>query len=283
MKKNSFYFTHDMNARSDEKIKLLLMKWGMAGYGVYWAIVEDLYQNANALQTHTERIAYDLRVDENMVKSILHDFNLFVFNGDYFGSASIERRMNERIAKSEKARESAGYRWDKMRTHDTEDANALRPECDSNPIKEKKGKEKKKKEINNISNNDNVGLVKLDFEIETVEHELVEFIKQECPRVAKMKKPMDSNQASVLCTEFGFDAVKEVILAMENWEPLHKKSVNANLTCRNWLNRRTKNDQLSKISTGQSNSPTGNPYLDWAARQADNPFLSGDPNQRIKF
>lgn len=141
-------------------------------------------------------------------------------------------------------------------------------------------KELKKERIKENRNNN---IAKLDFEVETVEHELVDFIRQNCPRVAKMKKPMNSVQASDLCTQFTFEVVKEVILAMENWEPLHKKSVDANLTCRNWLNRRTKNEQSSQNSTGQSNSPTGNPYLDWAARQADNPFLNGDPNQRIKF
>jgi len=147
MKPNTFYFTHDFTARNDEKIKLLLMKWGMTGYGVYWSIVEDLYQNANAMRTHTERIAYELRVPENMVQSILHDFNLFVFDGDFFGSMSVQRRMDERLQKSASARESAFKRWEKMRTHSESDANALQPECEGNAIKERKGKENKRKEI----------------------------------------------------------------------------------------------------------------------------------------
>lgn len=258
-----------MNARSDEKIKLLLMKWGMAGYGVYWAIVEDLYQNANALQTHTERIAYDLRVDENMVKSILHDFNLFVFNGDYFGSASIERRMNERIAKSEKARESASYRWDKMRTHDADDANALRQECDSNAIKEKKGKEKKKKETNNTITN---------LIISNVQHELVDYINDNCPRVAAMKKPLTGESASKLCDEFGLDLVKEIILAMENYAPLHKKCLDTNLTCRNWLNRRNDTSTSSSKPNGSNSQQNTriDQIADWARQQANNNFFFGD-------
>jgi hypothetical protein len=146
MKPNTFYFTHDFNARSDEKIKLLLMKWGMTGYGVYWSIIEDLYQNANAMRLHTERIAFELRVPENMVNSIIQDFDLFVFNGEFFGSLSVQRRIDERFKKSERARDSAFYRWDKMRTHTQTDANALQTQSDSNAIKERKGKEKKRKE-----------------------------------------------------------------------------------------------------------------------------------------
>jgi uncharacterized protein YdaU (DUF1376 family) len=146
-KPNTFYFSHDYTARSDEKIKLLIMEHGMLGYGIYWAIIEDLYQNANALQTHYKRIAFELRADEKVVKSIVNDFDLFVFDGETFGSLSIQRRIDDRNSKSTKARESALYRWDKMRTQCEQNANALRTECESNAIKERKGKEKKRKEI----------------------------------------------------------------------------------------------------------------------------------------
>jgi len=45
----------------------------MEGYGVYWSIVEDLYQNANALPMDTEGIAFDYRVSENIVDFIIND------------------------------------------------------------------------------------------------------------------------------------------------------------------------------------------------------------------
>ena len=47
MPKDTFYFSHDYNARNDEKIKMLIRKHGMIGYGVFWAIVEDLYNIKN--------------------------------------------------------------------------------------------------------------------------------------------------------------------------------------------------------------------------------------------
>ena len=137
--KETFYFSHDYNARSDEKIKRLLVKHGFLGYGVYWAIVEDLYQNANAMRTDYECIAYELRVNEDCIKSIINDFDLFEIEGDVFGSLSVQRRLDERDKKSKKARESALYRWNKNK----ENANAMRTQCDSNAIKESKGKESK--------------------------------------------------------------------------------------------------------------------------------------------
>ena len=137
----SYYFSHDYNARADDKIKALIRKHGMTGYGIWWAIVEDLYNNANALRTDCDGIAYDLRTHCDVVHSILYDFDLFVFDGDNFGSLSVQKRLDERDIKSKKASESARRRWDGMRTHSERNANAMQSESDRNAIKERKGKE----------------------------------------------------------------------------------------------------------------------------------------------
>lgn len=140
MSKDTFYFSHDYNSRNDEKIKSLLRKHGMQGYGLFWALIEDLYNNANALRTDSEGIAYDYRIPENIVKSVLYDFDLFVFDGETFGSLSVQKRIDERDSKSIKARESASKRWT--------NANAMRTQCDGNAIKESKVKEIKEKKVN---------------------------------------------------------------------------------------------------------------------------------------
>lgn len=106
----------------------------MNGYGVFWSIIEDLYNNANALQTDYEGIAYDLRMDEDVIKSIINDFDLFVIDGAEFGSMSVQRRLDERAEKSARARDSANKRWGN-------DANAMRPQSEGNAIKERKVKE----------------------------------------------------------------------------------------------------------------------------------------------
>ena len=138
MPKDTFYFSHDYNARNDEKIKRLIRKHGMQGYGVFWSIVEDLYNNANALRLDYEGIAYDLRSDSEIVASVINDFDLFVLNRDFFGSNSVQQRLDQRNMKSESARKSASYRWD--------NANAMQTQSDSNAKKERKGKEIKGKE-----------------------------------------------------------------------------------------------------------------------------------------
>ena len=158
--KETFYFPHDYNAMQDEKIKMLIRKHGMEGYGIFWAIVEMLYNNANALRTDYEGIAFDVRTNCEKIESIVNDFDLFIVDGDTFGSMSIERRLNERKEKSRKAKESASYRWN--------NANALRTECDGNAIKEKKVKEKKeKKEIKETISKD-IAQKKVDAKASTL-------------------------------------------------------------------------------------------------------------------
>lgn len=143
--KETFYFSHDYNARYDHKIKRLIAKHGYLGYGLFWAIVEDLYNNANALQTDYESIAFDLRTTPTIIESIIKDFGLFVIENGFFGSLSIEERLNARIQKSKKATESAKMRWNKCDSN----ANALQTQSDCNAIKESKVKESKnnKKEL----------------------------------------------------------------------------------------------------------------------------------------
>ena len=153
MAKDTFYFTHDYNAMQDEKIKKLIRFHGMEGYGIYWAIVEELYNNANALRTDYEGIAYALRVDGKTIKTIINDYELFIIDGEYFGSLSIEKRLDERSAKSAKARDSANKRWGNV------DANASKNNANaskSDARKESKGKERKKVNKGNEGVNNNL-------------------------------------------------------------------------------------------------------------------------------
>jgi|WetSurMetagenome_2_1015567.scaffolds.fasta_scaffold00004_25 hypothetical protein len=154
MSKETFYFSHDYNARTDVKIKGLIRKHGMTGYGIFWAIVEDLYNNANALQVDYDGIAYDLRTNSKIIESILNDFDLFSTENGCFGSKSVERRLDKRNEKSTKARESAFKRWSKDKQEDQRNASAskndtkaLRYEYEGNAIKESIIKDKIDKDI----------------------------------------------------------------------------------------------------------------------------------------
>jgi len=139
MAKDTFYFTHDYNARNDIKIKRLLSKHGYEGYGIFWALIEDLYNNTNVLRLDYETLSFDLRCNVELVKSIINDFDLFVIEGEIFGSSSIESRLEVRNAKSEKARESVLKRWERQKNN----TNVLPTNNERNTIKERKGKESK--------------------------------------------------------------------------------------------------------------------------------------------
>ena len=84
--KETFYFSHDYNARSDIKIKKLIVKHGYEGYGIFWALIEDLYQNENLLPLDYDCIAFDLRSNSKIIKSIINDFDLVKLDDDTFSS-----------------------------------------------------------------------------------------------------------------------------------------------------------------------------------------------------
>lgn len=224
MAKETFYFSHDYNARVDEKIKALIRKHGMAGYGVYWSIVEDLYNNANALQTDYEGIGYDLHTDATIIKSVINDFGLFVFDGDKFGSMSVQRRIDARNEKSQAARASATYRWTKQK----HDANAMRTQCECNAIKERKGKEKKEKEI---VEDTQTPTEKTKFDI------FNEWLKSNYPNVASMKTQMTEQNLKNLVDTYGKDVVNDYLMQMENKIDIAIKYKSVYLTLLTWIKR----------------------------------------------
>lgn len=77
------YIKHLSNARQDERMLALRMKLGWEGYGLYWGIVEILSASTNyECVKDYNRIAFDLRVGANIVKSLVEDFGLFTFTDD---------------------------------------------------------------------------------------------------------------------------------------------------------------------------------------------------------
>lgn len=167
--KDTFYFTHDYNTRSDSKVTKLLAKHGMRGYGLFWSIIEDLYNNANVLRLDYDCLAYALREDGEVIKSVIHDFDLFVFEDGNFGSKSVQNRLEERNAKSEKARNSAIKRW-----KDSErNANALPTQSEGNAIKESKVNETK--ETNEIIESNSDGFDKPIVDDPKHEKEMIDF------------------------------------------------------------------------------------------------------------
>jgi len=161
--KETFYFSHDYHAREDEKIMRLVAKNGWEAYGLFWAIVEKLYEEGGILEKDYDSLAFALRTDSERIANVIES-GLFEFRNDKFYSKSVNARLVKRKGKSEMARQSANLRWSKQKIENT---NAMRTQCERNAIKESKVKESK---VNLISEetsqtNKNISEVIKMFEI----------------------------------------------------------------------------------------------------------------------
>lgn len=148
--KEAYYFSHDSNARTDEKILPVRAKHGAKGYGIYFMIIEMLRDATGyKLQCDYSAIAYELHEAVEDVEDVVKNYDLFKIKDGYFWSESFLERMKKKEQKSRKARESALKRWG---VTEEKDANAMQTHSEGNAIKERKGKERKgnKKKTSNI-------------------------------------------------------------------------------------------------------------------------------------
>lgn len=112
------YFSHDSNARNDEKIVNMRMQMGAEGYAIYFMILERLRESEDFMGVKDYNvIAFDLRVDAKDVKRVVEDFGLFQFtdDGKQFYSDSFRDRMrimeSKRIKQVEAGKRTASMRW----------------------------------------------------------------------------------------------------------------------------------------------------------------------------
>lgn len=95
--KETYYFSHDCNARNDVKILKLRRHLGMEGYGIYWAIIEMLREDPNyTLQIkYIDEIAFSLSVKTEILNSVINDFELFTIDEECFYSERLMRSMEK--------------------------------------------------------------------------------------------------------------------------------------------------------------------------------------------
>lgn len=158
----SSYFPHDSNARNDERLVKVRMQHGPAGYGVYFMLVERLREDQEYMSVvDYNLIAYDLRIDASLAKSIIRDFGLFAFTvdperGECFYSESLRQRMarKDEITAKRKAASALGVsvrQENREKTKTAETSNQMVAETQPNGVpngseKRTKGKERKVKE-----------------------------------------------------------------------------------------------------------------------------------------
>ena len=109
MPKDALYFSHDFGARNDPKLQEVQMQMGMEGIGIYWCVVEMLYEQGGYLPFSALRgMAYALHTDEAKLRQVIEGFDLFGQTEDgRFYSHSVNTRI-ERKRKISEARRLAG-------------------------------------------------------------------------------------------------------------------------------------------------------------------------------
>lgn len=110
MKKS--YFRHDYNARNDIKLQSVITKHGAVGIGVYWIIVEMLYQNGGELPLDIARnISVAYFTDFKVVESVINDFDLFENDGNVFWSVRIRQTIDNTKKVSDARKAASRQRW----------------------------------------------------------------------------------------------------------------------------------------------------------------------------
>lgn len=151
--KQSYYFPHDSNARTDTKILELRAKYGARGYGLYFMIIEMLREANNyELPIKMEILAYELCEDSKIIKDIIENFELFKIKNNVFFSESLCRRLEKYDSIIEKRRISGkkGGEANAKQVRSKQEANAkqmLKQTLSKLEAKGKLGEERRGEEI----------------------------------------------------------------------------------------------------------------------------------------
>ena len=132
------YLQHQSNSFTDIKIIKMRSKLGIESYGIFWALLELLFNEENKLCVDDYSVlAFSLQCDADKLKSVIEDFDLFVIEDGCFYSKRLNNQIEEINNKSLKAKENASKRWN--------NANAKQTHSDSNASRVEYSKEEKSK------------------------------------------------------------------------------------------------------------------------------------------
>ena len=119
------YLQHQSNSFTDIKIIKMRARLGIESYGIFWALLELLFNEENKLCIDDYSVlAFNLQCDADKLKSVIEDFDLFVIEDGCFYSKRLNEHIDTINSKSAKAKESASKRWN--------NANAKRTQSERN-------------------------------------------------------------------------------------------------------------------------------------------------------
>lgn len=152
MKKDSYYFPHFYNARSDRKMLRVRRELGIEGYAIYFMLLEVLREQTNFAYPleDIDLLADEFKTSEQKIKTVITNYKLFQVNEEeFFYSEKLIQNLQPYIESSERARLAARKRWDKAKELNANaDANALLEQSKCNASQNaKRGKERKGEDI----------------------------------------------------------------------------------------------------------------------------------------
>ncbi len=150
--KGTYYFSHDTNARNDEKILMLRAEHGWQGYGIFWALVEMMFETNETYLSHSKikGIAISYNIDITLLQSIINTCiseNLFASDEKTFWSETLRERKQKFLdyqeKKSNAGKKGMAKRWASHNTVITQNNNVITENNKGKEIKENKIKENK--------------------------------------------------------------------------------------------------------------------------------------------
>lgn len=147
------YFAHDYGSRNDPKLVALQMAMGGFGLGLFWCLIEMLWENGGYYPRKYEMIAYQLKWPKaEEVQRVVEEFGLFQADGEKFWSVSLQARMEARdniSASRAKSGREGGIRSGESRR---DKANASRGGSESEALASEAGSNKDSITIKNDTN-----------------------------------------------------------------------------------------------------------------------------------
>lgn len=132
------YITHDFGARNDPKLMDLQMDMGGQGLGIFWCLVEMLWENGGAIPANYKSIAFALRwCKAAEVEKVVTGYGLFeVADGaitSHSATARIKQMKASFGAKSMAGKKGAERRWNSD-ANGKAIAQPMAKQCDANGL-----------------------------------------------------------------------------------------------------------------------------------------------------
>lgn len=115
--KDSYYFSHDSDARNDIKMIKLRRELGLEGYGIFWCLIEMLRASPNyrISLAAVDDIGFELKTTSDKVEQVINSYDLFNIEKGCFFSERLCNAMgvyNQRKQSlSEAGKKGMQVRW----------------------------------------------------------------------------------------------------------------------------------------------------------------------------